>query len=280
MNHACRYAIVRFMPYPETSEFANVGIVLMCPTAKFFGFKMLGRSVRRITDFFNELDTAVFKNARQLFEKDLNRIQLMVEHAFAGFGLKSNTMAYVDGIFNELLRPKEAIMYLAEPRAVLTSSDPALKLNELFEYYVARSFAAKLPYERLIEKKIQNILSSVELTGKFQKMEIGDDQYHTKFPFVYVDQNKNPLRAIKALNLAHDDAVKLFDHGWDWVGKVKMLRKANILPEHVLFATERPNDAFGHRALAYAEVKQELERYDVQVVSTENEDKIIEFASA
>lgn len=32
---ACQYAIDRFLPYMETGEFANVGIVMLCPDAGF-----------------------------------------------------------------------------------------------------------------------------------------------------------------------------------------------------------------------------------------------------
>lgn len=28
---ACQYAVVRFLPYAETGEFANVGVALACP---------------------------------------------------------------------------------------------------------------------------------------------------------------------------------------------------------------------------------------------------------
>ncbi len=37
---ACRYAILRFLPYTETGEFANVGVVLACPATGYFGFKL------------------------------------------------------------------------------------------------------------------------------------------------------------------------------------------------------------------------------------------------
>ena len=37
---ACHYAIIRFLPYPETQEFANVGVVLACPESGYFGFKL------------------------------------------------------------------------------------------------------------------------------------------------------------------------------------------------------------------------------------------------
>lgn len=278
MKHACRYAIVRFMPYPETSEFANVGIVLMSPTAKFFGFQMLGRSARRITDFFDQLEPKTFRVARQLFEIELTRIQQLVEHSFAGHGLNSNEYRYVDSVFNDLLRPQEAMMYLADARGIIVEN-PAEKLGELFDHYVARDFVEKPNHERDLERRVQQILKLGALTSHYKKMEIGNDDYHTRFPFVQIDQDLKPIRVIKAINLAHADATKLFDHGWDWVGKVKMLKKADILPREVLFAAQRPIENFGPRASAYAEVKHELERYDVQVGSADDEKLILDFAN-
>lgn len=35
---ACQYAIVRFAPFVETEEFANVGIIMIAPKQRFFGF--------------------------------------------------------------------------------------------------------------------------------------------------------------------------------------------------------------------------------------------------
>ena len=52
MSTACHYAIVRFMPFVETGEFGNVGVVLFSPTARFFGFRLLGQRISRITNFF------------------------------------------------------------------------------------------------------------------------------------------------------------------------------------------------------------------------------------
>lgn len=279
MKHACRYAIVRFMPYAETGEFANVGLVLMSPTAKFFGFRMLGRGVRRITAFFDQLDSKVFRRARINFEEELARIQTMVEHSFAGFGLRANEASYVDAVFNEMVRPRESIMYLAEPRVIL-AEDPASKLEDLFDHYVGRAFVNQPQHERVIERRVQQMLRAADLAGQYHRMDLGDEQYHARFPFVRKDDNDKPVRAIKPLNLAHDDATKLFDHGWEWIGRVRKLRNVNLLPTNVLFAAERPADQFGPRAAAYAEVKEELEKYDVRVASAGEERLILDFARA
>ena len=57
---ACQYALLRFRPFVETGEFANVGVVLLAPEARFFGFKLLNKQRHgRITHFFHQLDRKV-----------------------------------------------------------------------------------------------------------------------------------------------------------------------------------------------------------------------------
>ena len=79
MKYACQYAIVRFLPYAETGEFANVGIVLICPQTGYFNFKLL-KHVRRISAFFEELDAAIFKNTYKTFFAELTRLNLLLEN--------------------------------------------------------------------------------------------------------------------------------------------------------------------------------------------------------
>ena len=74
MNTACHYAIVRFMPFVETGEFGNVGIVLFSPTARYFGFKLLGQRYSRITNFFEQLDTKLFRASMHATQAELQRV--------------------------------------------------------------------------------------------------------------------------------------------------------------------------------------------------------------
>jgi len=49
MKTLCLYAIVRFMPYAETQEFANVGVVMCVPDKNIFKFKLAPKHFARIT---------------------------------------------------------------------------------------------------------------------------------------------------------------------------------------------------------------------------------------
>ncbi len=41
IQQVCKYSIIRFQPYPETEEFANIGIVLYATVSKRLEFKLL-----------------------------------------------------------------------------------------------------------------------------------------------------------------------------------------------------------------------------------------------
>ncbi|MEJ2767643.1 DUF3037 domain-containing protein [Mycetohabitans sp. B46] len=277
MKHACRYAIVRFMPYLETGEFANVGLLLMSPTARFFGFRMLD-SVRRVTAFFDELDPNIFRRARKTYQQELMRIGASIEHAFCNVspGLDPD---YAKFAFTELVKPRQAIMYADAERAVL-ADDPAEKLLELFDHYVGRVFVTRAYQEREVEKGVQRILKSAELAALYkQQVLIGDDAYRARLPFARINERGQAIRAIKPLFLAHDDPSRLYDHGWDWLGKVKKLRRDDKLIGDIMFAVRRPAEEFGPHAEAFADVKQDLEREDfISVVSDSDERGILAFA--
>lgn len=280
MKYACRYAIVRFMPYPETGEFANVGVVVMSPEARYFGFRFIDRRVARITAFFEELDANVFRNAQRVFIEELTRLRNSFAHRFARLDTSPTELRLTNLMFDEMTRPREAIMYLDDPRVILVD-DPEQALAQLFDTYVARSFTANPLNEKAVEKRVKAILKAADLDPIFHEETLGAGEfYKARFPFVKVNKLQEPVRAIKPINLAQEDATHLYAHGWEWVGKVRLLRRNHYLPAHVMFAAEAPREKFGAAAAAFAEIKSELERLEVSVVRPDDQDQILSFAEA
>jgi Protein of unknown function (DUF3037) len=276
MKHACRYTIVRFMPYTETGEFANVGIVLMSPSAKFFGYLLIGK-VGRITAFFDELDPNIFRQAKKTYAEELMRISEAIQHAFAGLS-QGASPDFAGFAFSQLVTPREGLMYADTDRAVL-AEDPAEKLRELYDQYVGRAFATKAHQERYVEKRIHGILRAAHLTGLYKEQTlVGGDSYKARMPFVRSDESGQVVRVIKPLYLAHDDPTRLYDHGWEWLGKIKKLRRDSTLSGEVLFAVEKPKDNFGARAAAYASLVQDFTSEQIQVKPEEDDAGIVEFA--
>ena len=49
MRYACIYSIVRFAPFADAEEFANVGIMLTAPAIRRMEYKLASESLERVT---------------------------------------------------------------------------------------------------------------------------------------------------------------------------------------------------------------------------------------
>ncbi|MDQ1815025.1 DUF3037 domain-containing protein [Massilia sp. CCM 9210] len=272
---ACQYALLRFRPFVETGEFANVGIVLIAPEARFFGFRILKR-YGRITQFFHQLDRQVYLDGRQLFKEELDRFAKELR-SLALDGRKAEpNLSLARNLFAEMVRPREAMMQFAEQRLVL-AQDPKAKLLQLFDHYVERNFVTKEYQERLLENNVRKLLLRAKVMEKYQREKIGTEDFAVNFPFVSMVDGE-AQRVIKPLYLAQGDSTKILTHGGQWVDKIRRLRNRNALPPNVLFpVTEPAENTKSYRA--FQEIRNDLLAADVQVVAAEDEARILRFAT-
>lgn len=271
---ACQYALLRFRPFMETGEFANVGIVMMAPEARFFGFRLL-KKYGRITQFFNQLDRNVYLEGRELFKNELERFATELRRQSLDGRKTQPDLDLARNLFTELVRPREAMMQFAEQRIVLTDN-PKEKLLELFNHYVERNFVTKEYQERLLETTVRKLLFRTQVGFKYQREKIGTPDFIVNFPFVFMANGKAE-RIIKPLYLAQDDTTKILNHGGHWVDKLTRLHKRNALPEHVLVPVRAPQE--NTRAFqAFNEIRTELNQINVKVVPASEEKEILEFA--
>lgn len=273
---ACLYAIVRFMPYVETGEFANAGILMIAPGARYFGYKLLKLRYGRITRFFEELDSGVFKSTIATLTEELKRIDdLLKQHGFDRRH-KTNDIQFARNIFAEIIRPRETILRFSEPRGVL-SEDPKKTLKELFSHYVDREFATKEYRQKYLERSVNLMLSKAKINERFAPQKLGDPEYQVNFPFVEM-QNDQPAKVIKPLHLNQAESIKIIEHGGKWEFRIRELRKRHILkPENVLFAVEGPNET-SIRVEAYNEVVEMLKDIGSRVLPYSNTEEILSFA--
>lgn len=273
---ACQYAIVRFSPYLETGEFANVGILMIAPKHRYFGFKLAVRRYGRITRFFDELNPTFYCNTFLNLKEELERVhELLKTHGFDR-PLVKNDVDFALSLFSEIIRSRESVIRFSEPRVVLTE-EPKNKLNELFSFYVERNFVTKPYREVILEKGVRKWLSQAQIGDRFQRMAVGDDHYQTIFPFVEL-RNNQPTKVIKPLNLTQAKASKIIDHGGAWLFRLKELRDRNTLPDKVLFTIAGPEDADNHRRYAFEETVGRLEKAGVEVAPYADRERVLAFA--
>lgn len=274
-NIACHYAIVRFLPFVETGEFANVGVVLFAPKARFFGFKLLMNRYARVTNFFEQLDAKVFRASMRTFREELDRIDEMLKRLGTDRRLKGLDHDNALALWNEVIKPRETMLRFSDPRLVL-ATDVRTQLAALYEYYVERNFVTHEYQEKILDRGVRGWLREANLHNRFLPARIGNDEYHAQFPFVAME-NEHAVKIIKPLNLGYGEAARIIDHGGQWIWRVNALKKRDLLPDRVLFAVEGPDDATA-RGRARREVVAELEHAGVIVAPYRERQKVIEFA--
>lgn len=272
---ACQYALLRFRPFIETGEFANVGIVMMAPEARFFGFRLLKR-YGRITQFFHQLDRKVYLEGRELFKEELDRFAGELRRLALDGRKTQPDIPLARNLFTELVRPREAMLQFAEQRVVL-ADNPKEKLVQLFDHYIERNFVTKEYQERLLESTVRKLLFRGQMGTQYRPEKIGTPDFTVNFPFVLMADGK-AQRIIKPLYLAQGDTTKILNHGGQWVDKVRRLRKRNALPKDVLFPVTAPQtDTKAYDA--FTEIRDDLVTIDVQVVPANDESGILKFAT-
>lgn len=256
MKYICNYSILRFLPYPETGEFVNIGVVLLANNGEFHF--QLDRTRQRVTRFFKTLDHKIYLRARDEVRAELTRL----EHFFAE---RKGEINVAISTFRHLIHPRETMMRFSEPGSIGTESIKKT-LAELYEHYVNHSFATKEYQERVLERQLGSLLSVANLKQRYKEQKLGTKQYEVRFPFVLA-ADEQVHQAIKPLFFGQADSSKIYDHGDAWVSKMKRLKAIKRLATDTLFIVEPPSG--GAKLLtAFDEVVTELKAFTgVRVVS-------------
>ena len=277
---ACHYAIVRLVPIVETEEFANVGVVLFSPEARLFSFRLLGARYSRITAFFDPLDAASCRAVMRDLREELER----VAQAFRALGADSRLprldVAASLALWEDLIRPRESMLRFSTGRVVM-AADPRTRLDELFGLYVEHQVIAREHREHVLERGVRSLLRTARLTDRFVAANVGNDEYHARFPFVQLaEDTERPLKVIKPLSLTQTDPVRIIDHGGQWIMRLHALRKRGLLPAQVLFAVDGDDQDVSVRGEARRDVVGELRSLGVRVVPMQQRHALLDFAAA
>jgi len=277
-TYACNYAVVRFLPYPETDEFVNIGVVMACAHTGLFDFKIETRRRDRITGFFPELEVATLLEGRKAFVREVERVKTVLNKQALphqrNFAFKEQEFV---SIFRELVKPRESVFRFSGIGTVLTDK-PERKLSDLFKYYVERQFAQHEEYrETVITRRLTAAFKAEHIYDRYHPRRFGDELYHVTMPLVE-EENDRALKAIKPLDLDKQDSTRIIEYGDRWQRRIERLRDMADFPDQMLFVVRRPTG--GRKRDAAAEVCRELEALQVETLNENDRDAVLRFAKA
>ncbi|ENM5794308.1 DUF3037 domain-containing protein [Vibrio mimicus] len=267
MKHLVRYAVIRFMPFTETQEFANVGIVIHAPQTGNVLFKLASKRFARVSQFFDDLDGQLYSNAIDMFSFELQRIKDFAQ------GMQGKELAT---FMDEVTRQREGFLTFSDTSVLLTIEPLEVVLDKLFEQYVARNFNTKEHREALLVRSLKKHLDKVS-KHKFTKGKLNANYVSFELPLVASDNFTT--KAIKPLSFYQDKPLQLIDHGAFWISRVKHLLNAGVLrPYDFLFAIDRPDFKDKNLDAAFHSLCDEMKSLDVNIYDVNDLQSIENFA--
>jgi hypothetical protein len=123
-QHVCNYAILRYLPYRDRGESANIGVLVTCSQPCFWHFTAEAKMPERVKAFFPNQDAAKYEAAFEAFRAEMERLKGV-----------AHTPKTLQIAFNETVRMRESVFRFGEVRTILTAN-PQTLVEELFSHYV------------------------------------------------------------------------------------------------------------------------------------------------
>nr|WP_314590035.1 DUF3037 domain-containing protein [uncultured Serratia sp.] len=268
MTTPCLYSIVRYAPYAETEEFANIGVVLCAPKKLAFHFRLTQSNDARVSAFFR--DDTIFPLAKDAVARELKFAQ---EHT-----KNINNAEDIAQFFSYLTTKKESIFHFSSTRVVLAES-PERELNKIYEKFINHTDYNKERREDILARELKSRLNSyAELKNIFRKETFGGDLTRFAMPFV-AKQDDDVLCAIKPLAFVQSEPGKMMEHCDSWVARVTRAANENLLNlASVLFTIDGHRNPSLQEAKALDEIRRTFDKNNINHFKHDDEKSIIDFA--
>jgi hypothetical protein len=272
-NLQCIYAVVRFMPFAETREFANVGVVVIAPKLGLYDFKLAPKTFNRVTKFFDDLDGIVYKHAMEGFEDELNRIRNYLVHNHVE---GKNLVDY----FKEVTRTRESVLHFGDVGTMLTDNIN-VAVDKLYDRLIGRDFTENKEYkEQLMVKAIRKQLTSKLPSGvRYTKQNLKAGIFDISVPLATKIGDR--YRIIRPLAFEQKNVLQAMEHGETWVSRLKKLIDSDVVQaDKALVAFEKPVHRKQEFMKVYDDVVGEVKELGALTKDYGDTESIIQFASA
>lgn len=268
MKQFCHYSIIRFMPFLETEEFANIGVLLFSPQTGYISFKLAPKRFARVTNFFDDLDGAIYQKGLEIFENELNRVTIESEYISGKY--------FID-YFKEVTRPREGVFRFGNLSGVMCDN-PSVKLEELYNHYIGREFATKEYREQVMVRTLRAGLRKNVVEHKFTQQQL-HGEFNTNISLPLVAKLNDHFKVIKPLAFDQTKPITLLEHGEKWIGRIKrLLNNDTVQPNNMLFTVEKPAKDKVDLQDAFADVEKGMRELGVRVLPFAKKHDIYEFA--
>lgn len=229
-KHPCQYTIIRFAPFAETGEFANIGLAMFVPALGELHFTLAPARFARVNKFFEDLEPGIFANALSMLKAELARLKHELPRV-RGKNIGKQ-------IFTDFTRRQSGLLHFSDIR-VIRAENPAETATQLYEHYVGRSFNTREYRETVLQRNLKETFKRFKLERYYREEKIQAGLAEFKMPFVHRDENHLKVKAaIKPLAFDQQALNSQVEHVDRWYARARHMIEAGIQPEAVMFAID------------------------------------------
>lgn len=281
MKRTYDFATIGFRPHTETEEFVTIGVVALDVHARQFGFTLLdARKTGRIHPMFPNAKN-LYKEARKRLEAELKAIQRAVNGEETGNDVPLFPLLREDGggLFAAITNPREGVIcYPVKGRRMAADMQEALDV--LRQRFIERHL---LPPAQAVEQEMTRhmarLLREARILPAYKRnVNLGTEEYMVTFAFAHMTGDRRADRALRPLNFDLPTPTEIYNHGDEWLTRLKRLERQGYRPDHSLFALRPPREAEGLKAKAFGEIRDEFIAAGFDAPEESEDHRIIEFA--
>jgi hypothetical protein len=285
IRHSMRtfdFATIGFRPFPETQEFVTIGVVALDTAARHFDFVLQdARKTGRVAAMFPRAGKSLFREAHVTLKKELESIRTAVNGTaegkdvpvFPAFRENEN------GLFAAITSPREGVFcYPVKGRRMAADMDDVLATLKA-RFIDQDGLTVQQVGEQQMAKVLKNALRAAKLLPVYQQnAKIGPEEFQVTFAFAHLMEPGRADRALRPLNFDLATSTDIYNHGDEWIQRMKRLKRLNYRPDRCLITARGPKDESEHRGEAFRQIVAELLAEDFVCVGEEETAKVIEFA--
>lgn len=278
------FATIGFRPFPETQEFVTMGVVALDAAARQFDYVLQdARKTGRVLAMFPKAGKALYREARAKLETELTSIR----NAVNGQGPGGNVPLFPvfrekeDGLFAAITSPREGVFCFPVKGRRMAADMPTV-LEALKARFIDQGgLTAQQAGEQQMAKALKNLLRNAKLLPAYkQNVKIGPDEFQVTFAFAHLKDERRADRALRPLNFDLATSTDIYNHGGEWIQRMKRLKRLDYRPDQCLIAARAPKDETEHRGEAFREIVAELLAEDFLCIGEHETAKVLDFARA
>jgi hypothetical protein len=266
MTYACLYSIVRFAPYAETEEFANVGILLSAPASGRMEYRLARKNLKRINRFFE--CAPLFAKAMEIAQRELEAVRAMTAGA---------QESQIVNHFRFLTEPKESLIRFSPMRSILVN-DLGTTLDELFDRYIERQGIGRDRREETMVREIRSLFAQASIRT-FRDDTLTGELTRLHLPLVH---RNDIVAAIKPMAFDQSEPSAILDHCDQWMLRFDRAEREGIIQlKNVLIPVSAPAESVSARhRKAVQMAKESIEQRGLQLVDFQATSAIATFAQS